>query len=87
MAERDIMDYNFFTKCVFISSTHIIFDFTIRRNMTEIICEGNLIINIHMDANVEIFTDAENNSIVKSEMPKIVERCKEKAHWIFFNKN
>jgi len=85
MANRQYVG-NFVTKCVFISETHAIFDFTIRRGLANVICEGNVIVDNSLNCNYESIAAEGEANFVNEELPQIIERCLDRAKFIF-NKN
>lgn len=80
------MEYVSLIKCTFISSTYVIFDFTItekvkRNGKDTVVAEGNIILNRDLECKADIVYDEEEN--VKIEIAKVRDRCFEKAKWIF----
>lgn len=81
MAERNTMSMKFYTKCVFISSTHVIFDITIRSG-AEVIAEGNVVLNSTLDGDYELYTYQQYENEVKSLFEQALARCKTRAQKI-----
>jgi hypothetical protein len=83
IAERDIMRYLNLIKCTFISSTYVVFDFTIEESCDgkEVVARGNIIINREFKNTASIIRRC--NEIIEREVEETKKRCIEKAKWIF----
>jgi len=91
MAERDIMEYAFYTECTFISNLYAIFNITIKRNYVDkngrnVVYEGNVIIdkqlNIDSDGNL-CYEEFDDTKLIKERIREARNKCIRRAKWIF----
>ncbi len=77
------MGYLSLIKCTFISSTYVVFDFTIEEssNEKEVVARGNIIINRKFKNTASIIHRC--SEIIEREVEETKKRCIEKAKWIF----
>lgn len=85
MAERNTMSMGVYTKCVFISSTHAIFDVTIR-NGTEVIAEGNVVLDTTLNGDYDFRICQQSENEVNSLIQLAVAKCQTRALKIFSKK-
>ena len=85
MAERDTMEMQFFAKCTFISSRHVIFDVTIFKG-EKVIGNVNIIVDDSLSCDIELSSTEKYRFEFFRESEEMIEKCKKRAKFIF-NKN
>lgn len=80
------MSIGFLTKCVFISSTHVIFDVYIENEFSEAIGEGNVVLDTTFNGDYDFRVRKAYQDSFNSNLPAILERCKVRASKIFNKK-
>lgn len=73
----------FLTECIFISSTHVIFNFSIMSDMNTTTSKGNIIVNSSLETNVECILSESSKNVYNCLIQEIINHCVDRAKFIF----